>query len=42
MAVGAYAAYNAFVRVDGMPVVVAMLIGGFFSALVGVFFGIPS
>jgi len=42
MAVGAYAAYNAFVRIDGMPVVVAMLIGGFFSALVGVFFGIPS
>ena len=42
MAVGAYAAYNAFVRVEGMPVIVAMLIGGFFSALVGVVFGIPS
>jgi branched-chain amino acid transport system permease protein len=28
MAVGAYAAYNFFVRVDGMPVVAAILMGG--------------
>jgi branched-chain amino acid transport system permease protein len=42
MAVGAYMAYNAFVRVEGMPVIVAMLIGGFCAALVGVIFGIPS
>jgi branched-chain amino acid transport system permease protein len=42
MAVGAYMAYNAFVRVEGMPVVGALLIGGFCAALVGVFFGIPS
>ncbi|GAA6142981.1 branched-chain amino acid ABC transporter permease [Hydrogenophaga sp. 5NK40-0174] len=42
MAVGAYMAYNAFVRVDGMPLIVALLIGGLCATLVGVFFGIPS
>ncbi len=42
MAVGAYAAYNCMVRIDGMPVVVAILLGGVFSTLVGMFFGIPS
>ncbi len=42
MAVGAYAAYNFFVRIDGMPMIVAMLLGGFFATLVGVLFGIPS
>jgi branched-chain amino acid transport system permease protein len=42
MAVGAYAAYNFFVRVDGMPVIAALLLGGVFSTLVGMFFGIPS
>ena len=42
MAVGAYAAFNFFVRVDGMPVVLALLLGGVFSTLVGMFFGIPS
>ena len=42
MAVGAYAAYNMFVRFDGMPVIVALLTGGFFATLVGIFFGIPS
>ena len=42
MAVGAYAAYNFFVRVEGMPVVLALLLGGVFSTLVGMFFGIPS
>jgi branched-chain amino acid transport system permease protein len=42
MAVGAYAAYNFFVRVDGMPVIAALLLGGGFSTLVGMFFGIPS
>jgi branched-chain amino acid transport system permease protein len=42
MAVGAYAAFNFFVRVDGMPVVLALLLGGVFSTLVGIFFGIPS
>jgi branched-chain amino acid transport system permease protein len=42
MAVGAYAAYNFFVRVDGIPLIAALLLGGFCAAAVGVFFGIPS
>ncbi|MGA0570335.1 branched-chain amino acid ABC transporter permease [Variovorax sp. VNK109] len=42
MAVGAYAAYNFLVRIDGMPLVVALLLGGFCSMVVGVLFGIPS
>ena len=42
MAVGAYAAYNTFVRIDGMPVIVALLMGGVFATIVGIVFGIPS
>ena len=42
MAVGAYAAYNTYVRIDGMPVIAALLIGGFFATLVGMLFGVPS
>jgi branched-chain amino acid transport system permease protein len=42
MAVGAYAAYNLLVRIDGMPVVLAILLGGVFSMGIGVLFGIPS
>jgi len=42
MAVGAYAAYNTIVRVEGMPLLLALLSGGFFATLVGMFFGIPS
>ena len=42
MAVGAYAAYNVFVRLDGTPVIVALLAGGFFATLVGIVFGMPS
>ena len=42
MAVGAYAAYNVFVRIDGMPVIIALLSGGMFATLVGILFGIPS
>ena len=42
MAVGAYAAYNFFIRVDGMPVVLALLLGGACATVVGMFFGIPS
>ena len=42
MAVGAYAAYNCYVRVDGMPLIAALLLGGFFATLLGLFFGIPS
>ena len=42
MAVGAYAAYNTYARIEGMPVILALLSGGFFATLVGMFFGIPS
>ena len=42
MAVGAYAAYNFMVRIDGMPVVVAIVLGGVMATIVGVLFGIPS
>ena len=42
MAVGAYTAYNCFIRVDGMPLIAALLFGGFGATLVGVVFGIPS
>ncbi|MEK8053380.1 branched-chain amino acid ABC transporter permease [Ideonella sp. DXS22W] len=42
MAVGAYAAYNFLVRVDGMPVIAAILLGGACAMVVGVLFGIPS
>jgi branched-chain amino acid transport system permease protein len=42
MAVGAYAAYNLFIRVDGMPVIAAILLGGLCTMLGGIVFGIPS
>jgi len=42
MAVGAYAAYNFLIRIDGMPMLAAILLGGFIAALVGIVFGIPS
>jgi branched-chain amino acid transport system permease protein len=42
MAVGAYAAYNFFIRIDGMPTVVAILLGGVCATIVGIVFGIPS
>ncbi|EKD98020.1 MAG: hypothetical protein ACD_23C00622G0002, partial [uncultured bacterium] len=42
MAVGAYAAYNTYVRIEGMPLIVALLSGGFFATLVGLVFGVPS
>ena len=42
MAVGAYAAYNFMIRVPGMPLVAALLLGGLCATAVGVVFGIPS
>ena len=42
MGLGAYAAHNAFVRIEGMPLIVALLAGGFFAMLAGLFFGLPS
>jgi len=42
MAVGAYAAYNVHIRIDGMPLIASLLLGGLFATGVGVLFGIPS
>jgi branched-chain amino acid transport system permease protein len=42
MAVGAYAAYNFQVRIDGMPLIASILLGGVCATAVGVLFGIPS
>lgn len=42
MAVGAYAAYNFNVRIEGMPLLASLLLGGLCSTIVGVVFGIPS
>ena len=42
MAVGAFAAYNFMLRVDGMPFLVALVLAGTVAALVGVLFGLPS
>jgi branched-chain amino acid transport system permease protein len=42
MAVGAYSAYNFLMRIEGMPPVVAILLGGVCATVVGVVFGIPS
>lgn len=42
MAVGAYAAYNFQVRIEGMPLIASLLLGGLCSTVVGVIFGVPS
>ena len=42
MAVGAFASYNFMARVDGMPVLLAFVLGGVCAALVGILFGLPS
>ncbi|HEY5799915.1 MAG TPA: branched-chain amino acid ABC transporter permease, partial [Burkholderiaceae bacterium] len=42
MAVGAYAAYNFQLRVEGMPVLLSFALAGLCSAAVGVLFGLPS
>ena len=42
MAIGAYGAYNFLVRVPGMPLIAALLLGGLCATVVGVLFGIPS
>src|SRR5690349_19243831 len=42
MAIGAYAAYNLQVRIDGMPLLLALIGGGAFATVFGVLFGIPS
>jgi branched-chain amino acid transport system permease protein len=42
MAVGAFMAYNAMLRIPHMPVLVAFVIGGLCAAAVGIAFGLPS
>ena len=42
MAVGAYAAFNFFVRVPGMPLLLALVLGGVCASAFGIFFGLPS
>jgi branched-chain amino acid transport system permease protein len=42
MAVGAYGAYNFFMRVPGMPLVAALILGGLCATIFGILFGLPS
>jgi branched-chain amino acid transport system permease protein len=42
MAVGAFASYNFVLRVPGMPILLAFVLGGLCAAAVGVVFGLPS
>lgn len=42
MAVGAFSAFNFMLRLPGIPVVLAFLLGGLCAALVGIVFGLPS
>lgn len=42
MAVGAYGAYNFLVRVPGMPLLAALILGGVCAMLFGILFGLPS
>ena len=42
MAVGAYGAYNFFARIEGLPLIPALLLGGACATVFGIFFGLPS
>jgi branched-chain amino acid transport system permease protein len=42
MAVGAYGAYNFFVRIPGLPLIPALILGGLCAMLFGILFGLPS
>ncbi|ROH84469.1 branched-chain amino acid ABC transporter permease [Pseudomethylobacillus aquaticus] len=42
MAVGAFAAYNFHLRIEGMPFLLSFVFGGLAAAGVGVIFGLPS
>lgn len=42
MAVGAYGAFNFFARVEGMPLIVALILGGLCATVFGILFGLPS
>ncbi|MEO8859560.1 MAG: branched-chain amino acid ABC transporter permease [Burkholderiaceae bacterium] len=42
LAVGAYGAFNFFVRVPGMPLIAALILGGLCATAFGILFGLPS
>src|SRR5450830_303604 len=42
MAVGAFASYNFVLRIPGIPLLVAFVLGGLCAAAVGIVFGLPS
>jgi branched-chain amino acid transport system permease protein len=42
MAVGAFMAYNAELRIPGMPIIGSFIVGGLCAAAVGLVFGLPS
>ena len=42
MAVGAFASYNFMLRIDGMPILIAFVLGGLSAAAIGIAFGLPS
>src|SRR6267142_3024756 len=42
MAVGAYAAYNFQLRIEGIPILLSFILAGCCAAVVGVVFGLPS
>ena len=42
MAVGAYGAYNFFLRLPGLPLIPALILGGLCATAFGILFGLPS
>lgn len=42
MAVGAFAAYNSHLRIEGLPFLLSLLLGGVVAGLTGLVFGLPS
>ncbi len=42
MAVGAYGAFNFFVRIPDMPLIPALILGGLCATVFGILFGLPS
>ena len=42
MAVGAYGAFNFLVRIEGLPLILALILGGLCATVFGIVFGLPS
>ncbi len=42
MAVGAFAAYNFNLRIEGLPLIASLILAGLSAAAVGIVFGLPS